>query len=35
MSIICIGDFGKVGKGQTEVANLIKQLSREHDIKLI
>lgn len=35
MSIICIGDFGKTCKGQTEVANLIKTLSREHDIKLI
>ena len=35
MSIICIGDFGKTGEGQTSIANLIKNLSREHDIKLI
>ena len=35
MSIICIGDFGKAGTGQTEVANLIKTLSRDNDIKLI
>ena len=35
MSIVCIGDFGKTGAGQTEVANLIKTLSRDNDIKLI
>ena len=35
MSIVCMGDFGKTGEGQTEVANLIKTLSRDNDIKLI
>lgn len=35
MSVICVGDFGKVCKGQGDVAKLIKQIIGEKKVELI